>query len=418
MKISIDPEAGKGLEASERSQVVYSANWKEDMLLGRQLQVLDRAQRRFVHRITIEQKVLYKRFQTKLHRSKLAYAQMWGNKDRVRALREKHMHGLNTNCYDNEEDLEFLKRLHQRPCVRSGTTRTRQGRQPEDLTNRDMDLLIRAVLDEQGAALKTSGSMKLPARPRSRPASARLDAKKHFTTRPATATGTRVDEEYLVLPSIDGETTDDKIHSYVESISFENDRRKTPDSHHASVEDRSRVSFVQTRPLTASVVRLTPDKESRNERVKSAHAQPSFRRGGNRAQLRRGSLFGEQIKPNLVEQYLSEVKYKNYESRVKEFCESLAPFESKDLNLVADYYASKFSTTAYSNLKDHIATVPGTPREEHEKYIGNTSVKSLTMQLLNLEFDKEFTDSEPTEDLSIAAISTLDTKPNGIKNSD
>ena len=344
----------------------------------------------------------------KLHRSKLAYAQMWGNKDKVRELRERHMHGLNTNCYDNDEDLEFLKRLHRRPCVRKDTAGSKQSRPTEHLTDRDMDHLIHAVLNEQSA--KPKSSAKPHTRSRSRPGSARADTRKHFTTRPATATGTRVEEEYLVLPSIEGDTTEDKLYCYVESIALESGSRKTPDTQLVSVDDKSRVSFVQTRPVTASVVGTTPEKASESERVKSAQAQHHFKRGGNRVHLRRGSLFEEQLKPNPVEQYLSEVKYINYETRIKEFCESLAPFENKDLNIVADYYASKFQTTANDSLRDPRTTLPGTPTEEHNKLIGNTSVKSLTMQLLNLEFETDSTDGG-VEDLSTDADSNVHANP-------
>ena len=50
-------------DAAERSQAVYFANLQADMLLQKQMHVLKRAENSLVHRIAIDQKILFRRFQ-------------------------------------------------------------------------------------------------------------------------------------------------------------------------------------------------------------------------------------------------------------------------------------------------------------------------------------------------------------------
>ncbi len=70
----------------EKSQAVYSANWKLDAVLQRELQMLDTSEKRVTHRISLDQRVVNMRFQQKLHRSKIFHARMTGNKEMLRDL--------------------------------------------------------------------------------------------------------------------------------------------------------------------------------------------------------------------------------------------------------------------------------------------------------------------------------------------
>lgn len=109
---------GKTGDVAERSPAVISANLKEDMLLQKKLVVLNRSERSVVHQLKVDQKVLYKRFQAKLIRSKLASARLMGQRDVMRELRASSLGGLNTDIAGNsEEDYTFLKMLEQRPCT-------------------------------------------------------------------------------------------------------------------------------------------------------------------------------------------------------------------------------------------------------------------------------------------------------------
>ncbi len=55
--------SSRACDAAERSQAVYFANLQADMLLQRQMHVLKRAESSLVHRIAIDQKILFRRFQ-------------------------------------------------------------------------------------------------------------------------------------------------------------------------------------------------------------------------------------------------------------------------------------------------------------------------------------------------------------------
>ncbi|XP_076467558.1 uncharacterized protein LOC143298565 [Babylonia areolata] len=147
--------SSRASDAAERSPAVYFANLKADMLLQKQMQVLKRAERSLVHRIVIDQKILFRRFQAKLRRSKLARARLWGDKDTERQLRARDLHVMNTNCGQEEDDLEFLKKLKHQPCLQADRTGGKEGGmgrrrgRSSQVTDGDMEELIRAVMDGQ-----------------------------------------------------------------------------------------------------------------------------------------------------------------------------------------------------------------------------------------------------------------------------
>jgi hypothetical protein len=66
MKKSGQPSS-RASDAAERSPAVYFANLKADMLLHKQLAVIKRAENNVVHRIAIDQKILFRRFQVGVH---------------------------------------------------------------------------------------------------------------------------------------------------------------------------------------------------------------------------------------------------------------------------------------------------------------------------------------------------------------
>ena len=53
-------KSSKAGDVAERSPTVISANLKEDILLEKQLHVLNRSERSVVHRIKVDQKVMYR----------------------------------------------------------------------------------------------------------------------------------------------------------------------------------------------------------------------------------------------------------------------------------------------------------------------------------------------------------------------
>ncbi|KAL8581009.1 hypothetical protein ACOMHN_048043 [Nucella lapillus] len=149
--------SSRASDAAERSPSVYFANLKADMLLQKQRQVIKRAENSLVHRIIIDQKILFRQFQAKLRRSKLARARLWGDKDAERQLRARDLHVMNTNCGQDQYDLEFLKKLQKRPCLvdvddlqlEEAKILSRPSSKTAPVTDKDMEDLIRTVLDEQ-----------------------------------------------------------------------------------------------------------------------------------------------------------------------------------------------------------------------------------------------------------------------------
>ncbi|KAK3782748.1 hypothetical protein RRG08_037747 [Elysia crispata] len=101
---------------SERSPSVHYANWKETMLLERQLSTLSRTEKSLVHGITVDQKVAFRRFQSKLQRSKITNARMWSDKEAEIELRDAGMRRLHIESHlldDGKSD--FLSKLEKRP---------------------------------------------------------------------------------------------------------------------------------------------------------------------------------------------------------------------------------------------------------------------------------------------------------------
>ena len=56
----VNSKASKCGDVAERSPVVLSANLKEDILLETKVNVLNRSERSLVHRIKVDQKVMYR----------------------------------------------------------------------------------------------------------------------------------------------------------------------------------------------------------------------------------------------------------------------------------------------------------------------------------------------------------------------
>ncbi|GFO09083.1 hypothetical protein PoB_003558800 [Plakobranchus ocellatus] len=112
---------------SERSPSVHYANWKETMLLQRQLTTLTRTEKALVHGITVDQKVAFRRFQNKLQRSKIANARMWNDKETEIELRDAGMRRLHSESHLFEDTkVDFLSKLEKRPYSAALPGRTRR----------------------------------------------------------------------------------------------------------------------------------------------------------------------------------------------------------------------------------------------------------------------------------------------------
>ncbi|XP_041462062.1 uncharacterized protein LOC121413341 [Lytechinus variegatus] len=103
----------------EKSHSVYSANWKLDAMLDKELNMLDTSKHRVEHRISMDQVVAQKRFQVKLHHSKVFHARMRGDREMLKKLITKDNYDFNTNTTSvdvlnkrREKDLAKKRVLH------------------------------------------------------------------------------------------------------------------------------------------------------------------------------------------------------------------------------------------------------------------------------------------------------------------
>ncbi|XP_064636796.1 uncharacterized protein LOC135493399 [Lineus longissimus] len=111
-------------QESERSSMVYTANWKETVELKRTISDLTRSKRTVEHSMYLAQKIVYKRFQTKMHQSQLFLSRLKGDREMERQLRAKTGNHFNTNCGTNEEEERKLKQMLRRPTTSRPETRS------------------------------------------------------------------------------------------------------------------------------------------------------------------------------------------------------------------------------------------------------------------------------------------------------
>nr|XP_054755297.1 clumping factor A-like [Lytechinus pictus] len=115
----------------EKSHSVYSANWKLDAMLDKELNMLDTSKHRVEHRISMDQVVAQKRFQVKLHHSKVFHARVRGDREMLKKLITKDNYDFNTNTTSvdvlnkrREKDLAKKRVLHRQSQEKLMTFRT------------------------------------------------------------------------------------------------------------------------------------------------------------------------------------------------------------------------------------------------------------------------------------------------------
>ena len=97
---------------SEKSNKLQWANMKEETLLVKQVNILERSKRVVVNTIKMEQKMLYRRFENKINQSRLAYAKLVGNREDQKDLfRNKRHPAFNTDICKSEETGDVLKSI-------------------------------------------------------------------------------------------------------------------------------------------------------------------------------------------------------------------------------------------------------------------------------------------------------------------
>ncbi|XP_069131242.1 uncharacterized protein [Argopecten irradians] len=373
-------------EPAEKSPAVHYANWKEDMLLLKQMHVLNRSERNVVHRIKIDQKVLFKRFQGKLHRSQLTKARLNGDKDLERELRASKFHGLNVDIVNTEKDFEFLEQLKNRPTktkLKRSSSR-KSSVSPKSILSKksaekEMDTIIQKVFQGQNVSNTQRARSKSFSEGVTMDTSAKTSGQHKqkpplptFALRPATSGGERYDNIEVVLPdiflnSVKGKKKKSKSKQGTKSsnqlqVNFENDRAKTCSPHLLG--------------NGGSVASKSPSM-SRRQSIATSQDKSS----------RRTSMFSKEEKVDVVQILLDRIKSVDYSPRVKDFCDSLEE-QCVDGGEQSDYYNLRLKVAMQESEGYKPMPVPGTPEAEYKRHVGDVGVLSLTLKPLNLDFSR------------------------------
>lgn len=335
----------------------------------------------FVHRIRIDQKVLYKRFQNKLHRSKLAEARMWGNKEQERELRAKNLHGLNSQNGDSEEDYDFLKKL-EKPKPTSRKPKTRFSVQQIDTIIEDTLQVMNPSKRPRSRSLSDALPLQVPGGKEKAPRPHKLDIPDlALTVRPSTTDGIRVED------SISDEKTKSQLQRSLSKP--EKNKKITLDPKNPK---HLQVPSIDTRAKTCApmvsrkVETPLPALQSRRQSTVSP----------DKTKRKSASFFEPEEKVDLVELRLNEMKGLDYTDRLQEYYETLESCTNPEEEKL-DYYTFRLQVAMQQLPKNRPLTVPGTPETEYKRHMGNVEVKSLTFKGLNLDFSRRDHTSDNSE---------------------
>ena len=378
-------------DQAEKSPVVHYANWKENIILNKKLNILNRSEKNVVHRIKIDQKVLFKRFQGKLHRSKLAQARAWGDKDSERQLRASHRK-LNIDIINTEKDYEFLEKLN--ISKRKMPPRIRY----ENATPQPTPVKPEKKLDNIIKSVFPTPKVSKESRPRSRSLTEGIDMNMSISgkeksllwqaaklaKRPSTTGGTRFQEAEVVLPaSLFPQLTNiDKLKVPAKTVQFHGMINKAPNlSKYRPTSCKAETTKNGTLKLTINNKDQSPLHSRRPSLTSLSPTSP---------RSRRSSMFDVTEKPDIASMMLERSKKVDFTDKVKDFCDSLEEQREKN-GPVVDYYSLRLEAKAKSYNTNHTTEyppVPGTPEVENKRHIGNLDIVSLTFKPLNFDFSR------------------------------
>ncbi|XP_048773151.2 uncharacterized protein LOC125678619 [Ostrea edulis] len=350
-------------ENAEKSPSVHYANWKEDILLKKQLHVLERSEKNVIHRIKIDQKVLFKRFQDKLYRSKLCEARMHGNKDTEMELRARNLHGLNTDFGSAEKDYEFLTKLQNNRKQRNTKKKpprikvspiVKQNKFDDDVFVETNDPRRRSNSITEGMTSRSMGALS------SHPLLSVVE-------RPST-TGSHP-QQHAIEVSVKTLQGKKDIHM---NISAKGNRS---DSEKKQLSELSKSKKARPQTCMPSLL-LQVTKEAHETGRKSE--QENHRKKSS-------SFFEDEKKIDIVELHLSQIKSLNYDEKIQEFADTLNDLVVNDIE-DRDYYTLRLQAAMKEISNMNYDPVPGTPEDEYNRHVGNLELKSLTFKNLNLDF--------------------------------
>lgn len=361
-------------ENAEKSPSVHYANWKETILLKKQMHVLERSEKNVIHRIKIDQKVLFKRFQDKLYRSKLCEARMHGNKEIERELRAKNLHGLNTDFGSVEKDYEFLTKLQNN---RKKSQQYKQKKHPKITVTIPKDTqkeLVDDVFMDGNGTRRRSNSVS-----------------ECMTSR---STGTLAG---LPLPTVDRPSTTGsrpqqrEVEVSVQSLPLKKDIQLSIATKGKKQNNKLTLDLPvkqKARPHTCGPSLL---QQVTNEAT-SGSRRPSEQENHRK---KSSSFFEDERKIDVVELQLKAIKSLNYDQKIQEFVDTLNDLVVDDIE-DRDYYTLRLRAAMKEISGIKYEQVPGTPEDEYNRHVGNLDLKSLTFK--NLKFDFSSRDTVTTAD--------------------
>ncbi|XP_061164802.1 uncharacterized protein LOC133173783 [Saccostrea echinata] len=361
----------KAGDNAEKSPSVHYANWKEDILLKKQLHVLERSEKNVIHRIKIDQKVLFKRFQDKLYRSKLCEARLHGNKETERELRAKQLHGLNTDFGSAEKDYEFLTKLQNNrkrkdkkqnrqkkpPAIKVTTSKVGKNGLIDDVFLEEKGLRRRSNSITEGMTSRSTGitpeSSLPPPKPLERPSTT---GSQPLPRQIEVGVKTLPVQKYIHMNiSTKGKSPENKqMHAHLDELPKSKTRPHT-------CRPSLLLQVTQDAPETQRM------SETENHRKKSS------------------SFFEDEKKVDIIDLQLKAIKSLNYDDKIKEFVDALSDFVVDDIE-DRDYYTLRLRAAMKEMSENRYDTVPGTPEDEYNRHVGNLELKSLTFKNINLDF--------------------------------
>lgn len=386
--------------------------------------------------------------QAKLHRSKLAHARLREDKEAERLLRSRDLHVLNTNCGQEKEDFDFLKKLDRQRFADDSSKNGRRRRREEEVTDKHMEELMDAVMKEQNLlptdttmrTLTTLGDLlqELHMLPDTQHNVLTVQSARSPTScttlRPATT-------PFVGLQAADFEPSHlDHKHSsrppIVGCIQVDADSRTKESLQTGTSLSRGRppTSLAHFRGTLASARSPTVGSSSSTKRPKRTMRQLTGSPleaglalsivGTRRPSRQAASVFEEEEKVDVIALRLQGVRTEDPSPKVLAFIRSMDELDMRRRGQFSsarqqgggegaigvkkgenwrgeykfDYYATKMALYAAHVCREPLPGVPGTPDDINLRLVGQRGVRSLTMPCLRLDFGNDDGDGYITDD--------------------
>ena len=389
---------------SEHSPAVFIANYKAGVMLKKQIQALNKTERTVCNRIKVDQKVLNNRFQKQVFITKLRNARIKQDKDLEREIFEKHNRHLNTNI-GVEED-ESLQRIWNQTDEKLALYRLKN--------DKSVSLLEALTGKRIGSADKRPEISKRPSTAHpgvQRPKSTVSIAKGSKSVRPVTS-------------SLIGKTTNNALKSRGVKFGERNDVDAEDDqneddnlSEMSDSEDEKETDTKLERKCSGKFLHTLTEElgSTPMRRMSRPHTSVAAMRGQKKqsmsgpnldladprvvrrlasaamaaqkaVQLNRESPYiGEDgWVPSLLDIQKLQVKFANYDKKVKAFGHTVTPLKA-DRSHTSDYYALRLMDQSKACKKNtSVVNVPKTPETEYIRQTRHIGVKNMTIQNINV----------------------------------